>query len=336
MNKEQGFLLFLLFVSLAASIYIILPMLQYILGAIIIAYILFPINQYLQSYLDQRLSPIATLGIAGVVLFLPLWFIIQRLYADIRKLSRGETTFQTSRIEQSVLELTGRDINLGTSITELGNDLVGVLFGNTSAIVSTSLSVSIGGVLLLFLIYYLLKDGQALLAWIIETVPLSKPVCGRLFERIDQTTRGVILGHLFVAVVQGLIGGIGLFLAGVPNIIFWTFTMVILALMPIIGAFLVWAPAAVYLFIIGETVSAIFLVVYGIVVVSMVDNYLRPLIVDRTAHLNPAIVLVGVFGGTYAIGMTGVFIGPIILAVFIATVGAFADEYETLGVVTTD
>jgi predicted PurR-regulated permease PerM len=111
--------------------------------------------------------------------------------------------------------------------------------------------------------------------------------------------------------------------------VFLTFVMVVLALLPLIGASLVWAPAAGYLFVIGDTGLGIALFLYGLVVVSLVDNYARPIVIDREAELNPAVILVGVFGGTYAIGLTGLFIGPIVLAVFVTTIEAFDDEYST-------
>ena len=91
--------------------------------------------------------------------------------------------------------------------------------------------MTVGLLLALFLVYYLLRDGRAFVAWLIEVAPISNVVCDRLFRRIDRTTWGVIVGHLLVAVAQGLVGGVGLGLAGVPNAVFWTFVMVVLAVL---------------------------------------------------------------------------------------------------------
>lgn len=133
---------------------------------------------------------------------------------------------------------------------------------------------------------------------------------------------------LFVAALQGLIGGIGLLVAGIPNPVFRAFLILLFALLPLIGAFFVWAPAATYLLLIDNTVTGIFLGVYGVLVVNTIDNYARPLVIDREAHLNPAVVLVGVFGGVFAIGVTGLFIGPLVIAVLVATLASFDEAFD--------
>jgi predicted PurR-regulated permease PerM len=301
------------------------------LGGIILAYVLFPVNERFTPYFGRRFTPFVTITIAGIGVFVPLWYILRVLFRDLVALSQGETSLQTGEIETTVYEVTGQEIDLTALITTLGSDLTEILFGDVTTVVSIGLSVSIGAVLTLFLVYYLLRDGADFVEWLMQVAPMSSTVCSRLFNRIDRTTQGVIVGHLFVAFLQGAIGGIGLFIAGIPNVVFWTFTMIVLALLPLIGAFLVWAPAALYLFSIGEVGWGIFLAVYGIVIIGMLDNYARPLVIDRSAHLNPAVVLIGVFGGVYAIGMTGVFIGPIVLAVLAATITAFDEEYDALG-----
>ncbi|MEM4781276.1 MAG: AI-2E family transporter, partial [Halalkalicoccus sp.] len=130
--------------------------------------------------------------------------------------------------------------------------------------------------------------------------------------------------------IEGAIAGLGLFATGIPNAAFWTFVMIVLALLPLIGAFMVWAPAAGYLFVIGEAGSATLLFAYGIVVVSMIDNYARPILIDREAQLNPGVILVGVFGGVYALGFVGLFVGPIALGVLAAALVTFAEEYDRL------
>jgi predicted PurR-regulated permease PerM len=156
-------------------------------------------------------------------------------------------------------------------------------------------------------------------------------VTDELFEKVDATTWGVVIAEIFVAVAQAILGGIALWLVGIPNRVFWTFVMIVLALLPMIGAFFVWAPAATYLVAIDQEGSGLFLFVYGLLVISLVDNYARPIVIDRDAHLNPSVVIIGVFGGIYAIGITGLFIGPIVLAVLAATITAFDEEYDTLG-----
>ncbi|MEF8813036.1 MAG: AI-2E family transporter [Halovenus sp.] len=330
MNKEQGFLVVLLALSLGASALLLMPFLQYVLGAVIVAYMLYPVNERLVTRLGSQLAPAALISAAVVAVFVPLAYISWVLVTELRSLSQGETGIETEAIETTIAETTGQEVEVAELSRTAGSELLGILFGDVTAAASVGVRFSFGIALLLFLLYYLLRDGDRFVAWLIDVAPMRNAVCSRLFDRIDKTTHGVIVSHLLVAVVQGVVGGVGLFLAGIPKPVFFTFTMIMFALLPLVGAFVVWGPAAAYLFAIGQTEWGIFLFVYGIFVVSLIDNYLRPIVIDREAHLNPGVILIGVFGGIYAIGVTGLFIGPIIFAVAATTVTAFNEEYDAL------
>jgi predicted PurR-regulated permease PerM len=333
MDIDQRFLFALVVVSGIVSLLIVRPFLQFVVGSVLVAYVLYPLNRRLEPYLGARVAPLAVMAGAVVVVFAPVAYITVVLFRDLRELSRGESGLETGEIEETIAEETGREIDVTSSASTIGEELTNILFGDIAALVSFGLRLSIGFALMLFVVYYLVRDGDRLVGWVIDVAPMADSVCSRLFRQIDATTRGVVVGHLFVAVLQGVVGGVGLLLAGIPNVVFWTFVMTVLALLPLIGASLVWAPAAGYLFVVGNTQPAIALFLYGLVVVSLVDNYARPIVIDREAEINPAVILVGVFGGTYAIGMTGLFVGPIVLAVFVTTVEAFDDEYGDTPVV---
>ncbi len=107
--------------------------------------------------------------------------------------------------------------------------------------------------------------------------------------------------------------------------------MIILALIPLIGAFLVWGPAVAYLFVSGEPILAIALLVYSAVVVGVSDDYLRPIVVDRYAELSPGIIILGVLGGIYAFGVMGLFFGPVLLGALVTTLEVYDEHYERLG-----
>jgi len=329
-NREQGFLLAVLVVSAAVSLLIVLPLLQYVLAAVVTAYVLVPFHERVRPRLGRRVAPLAVIAAATVVAVLPLGYVVLVLIRDLSALARGQTSVDTATLEANIREATGQEVDIAESVSTLGDGLRSALFGNATEVVTLGSRVTVGLLLVAFLVYYLLRDGDRFVAWLIDVAPMSNAVCTTLFERIDRTAWGVIVGHLFVALLQGIVGGLGLLVAGVPNAAFWTFVMILLALLPLIGAFLVWAPAAAYLVAVGRPSWGLFLFVYGLVVVSLIDNYARPIVIDRGAHLNPAVVLVGVFGGVYAIGMIGLFIGPVVLAVLAATIEVFDEEYDAL------
>jgi len=152
-------------------------------------------------------------------------------------LSEGNSGLESEAIETTVYELSGQRVDLTDSANTIGTELLDILFANPAGFVSFGLKLSVGGRLTPFVGYYLIRDGGRFVEWIIEVAPMKNSVCRRQFVRIDETTWGVVVGHLLVGGLQGLVGGVGLFLAGVPNVVFWTFTMIVLALLPLIGAF---------------------------------------------------------------------------------------------------
>ncbi|WP_255766694.1 AI-2E family transporter [Haladaptatus halobius] len=201
----------------------------------------------------------------------------------------------------------------------------------TSRFVRSGLHAVLGLLLLLFLLYYLLKDGDEFVRWAKRVTPLARPVQDELYVEAEDATWAVLKGHVFVAIVQGFVSGIGLFVAGVPNAVFWTVVMMFLAMVPIIGVAPVLGGATVYLLTLSRPLAAVLLVVYGMTVVAATDDYLRALVIDRASSLHSATVLVGVFGAAYLFGAIGLFVGPIILALSKATVEVFADYYDLAG-----
>lgn len=330
MNKEQAFLLVIIFLSALTSLWILLPFLEYVLAAVIFGYVLYPLHRRLEPYLGERLSPIVLLVGSLVAVILPMAYISLVLYRDIQSIASGESGLDTDAIEAQLDPFIDGDVDLTVLSEELGQELFEVLFGSVGQLLSFGARASLGVLLVVFLVYYVLKDGPRFAEWAVGVAPMDDTVAYRLVHKIDRTTWGVVVGHIFVAMLQGIIGGIGLFLAGIPNVVFWTFLMIVLALLPLIGAFMIWAPAAGYLWIIGDVGPAIFLALYGVLVVSLVDNYARPIVIDQSAHLNPGIILVGVFGGVYAIGFVGLFVGPIVFGILTATLKAFRRDFDAL------
>ncbi len=328
MNRGQAFLIALLCVVALLSFLILLPFVEYVFAAVLLAYLLYPLHQRLEPRVGPIVSPILLIVASLVVVIVPLLYVISVLVSDLRALAGGDIGLEASTIETRMFEATGVEIDVTELLSLAGEELVEVLFGGVTGVFTAALQVSLGLALALFLLFYLLRDGAEFVAWLEALSPLPDRVTERLFTKIDHTTWGVVIGHLSVSVLQAVIAGVGLYLVGIPNVVFWTFVMALLALLPLIGAFLVWGPAAVYLVVIGDVTAGVLLAVYGVAVVSMVDNYARPLVIDQQARLNPGVILIGVFGGIYSIGFTGLFIGPIALGVLVATLETFREDYD--------
>ena len=332
MNRGQAFLLVVIGLVSAVTILIVVPFLEYVIASLILAYVLYPIHRRLERRIGGTASAIGLISGTIVTVIVPLAYIVSVFVSDLQAIAAGETELETAAIERSLSELLDEEveIELAELLAMAGNQLIRVLFDSYTGIFTFALQAALGTALMLFLVYYLLQDGPGFVEWVKETIPLPPHVTGDLFGKIDATTWGVVIGHISVAVLQALIAGVGLWAVGIPNVVFWTFVMTVLALLPLIGAFLVWGPAAAYLVVIDEVTAGILLAVYGIAIVSMVDNYARPILIDQQAKLNPSVILVGVFGGVYSIGFTGLFVGPIAIGVLAATLETFRKEYDRI------
>lgn len=331
MNKQQGFLLFVLLVAGFASLWIILPILQFILMSIILAYVLYPANRYLEPYLGQRLTPAVVIIGAVVLILLPLGYIGYVIYRDLSSIAAAGPELDVEAVETWIEDYTGQSISLAGVFEDFGMGLLEVLFGDIAGILSTLAFLGIGLALLVFVLYYILRDGGEAIDWLVDVMPVEERVGRRLTHQIDKTTYGVIVGHLLVAIIEGILGGIAFWIVGIPNVFFWAFVMVLASLLPILGPFLIWGPAVGYLVLIDALPGAVFLLLWGLIVIGLVDNWVRPILVDREAHLNPALILIGVFGGIYAIGASGLFVGPIILGVLVAALRVFDEEWDSVG-----
>jgi predicted PurR-regulated permease PerM len=333
MNLQKIFLLGLTGLLGLIAWLMIKPLLAFVITAIMLAFLLYPLQIRLENYIGESITASLLIVFAVLVAIVPISMASAAVVQDAGDLANdlNQTNLvNTTEIEHQVKRFTGRSIDIEASVDSTVNEFTAVTFGSVSQIVDVVSKLAIGITLMLFLVYYLLKDGDVLVAWLRDATPLDNQIQDSLYERIDKTTWAVIKGHVLVAVVQGLVAGLGLAVTGIPNYVFWTFVMVLLGFIPVIGTIVIWLPAALYLFAIGNVNQAIFLLIYGFLIVGTTDNVLRPLVVDRGANLHPAVIIVGVIGGVYLFGAIGLFIGPILLGILKSVIVVLESNYEEL------
>jgi len=333
MDRQRGFLLLFIAVLLALSVLFVLPFLDYFLLAVILAYVLWPLQQRLERRVGSRVAAASIVVATALTIVVPSLIVVRTTFFEGRRLVEqvraGEVTLAT--VETSIEELSGLRVDL-SGLLQRALDDVGIgAFGDVVSLVGTLAHVMIGVGLTLFLLYYFLKDGNRFVAWLRDVLPISDDGADDLFTAIDDITWAVLAGHVFVAIVQGVLAGLGLWVTGVPNTAFWTVVMIVLALLPIIGSFMIWGPAVAWLFVTGAPASAVALLLYGTVIVGISDDYLRPIVVDRYAAVNPAVIIIGVLGGIYVIGFMGIFVGPIVIGSLRAAMTVYDREVVEAG-----
>ncbi|ELY56174.1 hypothetical protein C491_14542 [Natronococcus amylolyticus DSM 10524] len=345
MDLRVVFMLFLVALLGGISALLLLPLLQYIVAAALLAFVLFPIHDRLAARtVDIRgrtltISPRISAGVVtlfGVVAtVLPLLLVsivvlrtVLSFLEEFDDLAIAETVQETvhglgiddatvDEIEQFLsAEVEGF---LEQGIEFVLQELVGLL--------DTSFRVGLGILVLVFLLYYFLVDGRRLVGWMGSVAPIEDETRTELVAEIEGVTWAVLISHVLVALAEGVLGGIGLYLLGVPNVAFWSVVMVVVSFLPAIGIWLVWLPIVGYLLSVGDPVGALLLLAYGVTVLSIVDNYLRAFLVDIGSGVHPGTVLVGVIGGLYLFGFLGLILGPVLLATLKAVLEVFSETY---------
>ncbi len=317
---------------------LVAPLLQYVLAAALLAFILNPLHQRFVAttpYLGPRLSGAVLTLVALVAAIVPILVLTVVLFDTALSLSQGFTRADISALLNTLRRLaidlgidpgyvTAIEAQLTAEVTQALSSATQILFARLVTLLGTTVQTSFGVMITLFLLYYFLVDGEAFLDWLRSISPIESTTLDELFAEISTVTWAVVGSHLLVAIVEAIAGGIGFWIVGVPNPIFWMVVMFVLSVLPLVGVALVWAPALVWVLAAGRLGAALFLLVYGLIMLVLLDSYLRALFVDHSTGLHPAVVLVGVLGGIYLLGVIGLFLGPVLLAVLKASIVVFA------------
>jgi len=179
---------------------------------------------------------------------------------------------------------------------------------------------------MVYVLYFFLRDGEVLLDTLVHALPLGDDRERELFAKFAEVSRATVKGTLVIGLVQGTLGGMIFGLLGVQGAVFWGSVMVIMSLLPVVGASLVWLPAALIMAANGDYTKAGILIVFGVVVIGLVDNLLRPILVGRDTRMPDYLVLLSTLGGLTVFGASGFVIGPVIAALFLTVWVMFANE----------
>ena len=189
-----------------------------------------------------------------------------------------------------------------------------------------SLFVSIG--IMLYLLFFFFRDGEKLQQTLIHYLPIGDAYEKRLFARFSDTSRAVVKGTLAIAALQGFLGGLTFWIVGISNPVLWGVAMAILSIVPALGPAIVWVPASVILLATGSIWEGVTIIIVGVLLVGLVDEFLRPILVGRGSKMPDAVTLLATVGGLSAFGISGFVVGPIIAAFFLSLWVMFGERYH--------
>jgi predicted PurR-regulated permease PerM len=220
-----------------------------------------------------------------------------------------------------------------TDMAELQKRLSSVLTGGLQLIAQQAVSIgqrafnfALALGVMLYLTFFLLRDGRQLSRRIGEIVPLRPEQRRALFEKFTTVIRATVKGSVVVAIVQGILGGLIFAILDIRGALLWGVVMGLLSLIPAVGTGLVWAPVAIYLLVTGSIWQGLVLLGVGVFVISMVDNVLRPILVGQDTQMPDYVVLISTLGGLSVLGINGLIVGPVIAAMFISAWEIFAQS----------
>lgn len=188
----------------------------------------------------------------------------------------------------------------------------------------------VGLFVMLYLMFFLLRDGAALYRTIQAAVPLRSDIKRNLSGKFATVIRATVRGNIVIAALQGFLGGIILAMLGIHGAVLWGTLMAFLSLLPAVGAALVWLPVAIYFLVTGAIVKGVILIAFGVLVIGLVDNILRPILVGKDTKIPDYVVLISTLGGMALFGLNGFVIGPVVAAMFIAIWDIFSNARQGL------
>ncbi|HEU4698441.1 MAG TPA: AI-2E family transporter [Gemmatimonadales bacterium] len=332
-RREARVLAALVVAVTLAFAWILRPYFGVILWGTVLAIVFAPLERRLRRAMPRRpaLAALLTLLIIVLLVLLPLVLVAASLVQEgmglYQRIQSGE--LDLARWLQGVFDaLPGWATRL---LERAGLGDLAAVQARLSALLSRSaqwlatqalgfgqntLSFGVNTIIMLYLLFFLLRDGDALAERIRAAVPLTPTQRRRLVEGFVVVTRATVKGSLVVALVQGALGGLMFWFLDIHAPVLWGVVMALMSLLPAIGAPVVWLPVAVYLYATGSTWQAVLLAVYGALVIGSADNILRPLLVGRDTRIPDYVVLLSTLGGIAVLGLNGFVVGPVIAAMF--------------------
>lgn len=356
-DKDKDFIKYFLLFSAVILIYlsfvVVQPFINALLAGIVISYVALPGFNWLNKRLKSpNLSSLIISLFILLLILTPLILVLDNVVPEARysyirakqkilsgeliqvdcfrkatalcKISDGIKSFVTNPgVKPQLQEILGR-------ITTYAIE-------KTSELILSLPRLLINILVTFFIIFYLLKEGEDLTEKVKHLLPLKKKHQEHIFNKLKDTTYAVLYGSLIVAIVQGALGAFGFYVFGIHSPITWGIVMTITALIPLVGTAVIWLPAA--LLLIGEGITlnsnlvvwqGIGLLVYSVAIVSTIDNILKPRIIGEKSGVHPVLIMIGALGGIAIFGMIGFIIGPLILAIFSASIDIYEKEREEL------
>lgn len=342
-----------LFLLIPASIILFLawkifqPFLVPVALAVVLSTIFYPLHQRILQLLKNRENLAATMTcfliiLAGVIPFLLLLVLlaqeVTQTYESVQyKITSGE--YQRIFSEelnpwlQATLEKINQYVNLKefdilSGMSSLLRQASLFLIQHSTAIVGGFMGVMTDLLLMLFTMFFLFRDGSIILRSIDSLLPLSRRQEILVARKFREITNATVIGSFLTALAQGLAGGIVFFFLGIGNLVFWSVAFALFSLVPVVGTSLIWVPWTAYFFLSGSWIKGLVLLAAAMLFIGMIDNILRPILIEGRAKMHTLLVFFSIMGGIAYAGIVGMIFGPILISLFLTMLELYKIEFR--------
>jgi predicted PurR-regulated permease PerM len=323
LSRERVAVLALLGVTLVVfylCYLLVQPFMPALAWALALAVVAYPVHRLICRALPRAtLAAAVSVVVVMLVVIGPVFFVTQQL---VREASGAvQTAREASGRWRAAIERHPRLapvlgwIEEQADLPSVAKQAAGAMGSRSGAILTGSIWVAVQLLVTLFVLFYFFRDRRDAEALARSLVPLSEGETSDVFTRIKDTIRATVFGSLVVAAVQGLLGGLMFAFLGIPGALLWGVVMAVLATVPVMGTFVVWAPAAVFLILEGSVMKGLILIGWGLTAIGLIDNLLYPVLVGTRLRLHPLPVFFSIVGGLAVFGAAGIILGPVTLAV---------------------
>lgn len=345
---EPGHWVLVIFLLLAlyASYLLIAPFIGPVVLAFVLSLLCFPVHQKIVRKLPDKpnLASTITCSLLVVVILVPatvvLMAIVQQSVTFAKQSyqwveeGKAEALLQQPFIKNAIERLNDflpvgdfsiRDII--DRLTEFASGFSRELLDLSTKVVGDVTGIIVSFFLMLFVLFFLLRDHKKIIESLFWILPLARSQEEKLLTEANTVARSAVLGTFLTALAQGAAGGIGMAIVGMPGL-FWGTMMVFASLIPLVGAALIWVPASLYLLLTGDWPWALFLALWGAILVGSIDNFLRPILMQGTSGMSTLVLFLSLIGGLQLFGVIGLIYGPIIFALTHVLIKIYTIEFK--------
>ena len=316
------------------------PFLSVVAWAIVLVIVFYPVHKQLGNRIKSRsLRALLSCLLVVLIIVLPLVVLTVAVGEELAKVVPNLPS-QVSDLAQRQTPLIGRVSGwlhdrgvdtvrlqefLAQQIRNSGQRLLGASFNLAGNIVTSIVKAFF----VLFTMYYLFRDSDKIVAKLPEALPLRREQSEAMIMRTQQVVSASVYGVVTIALIQGILGGLAFWILGIPSPVLWAVLMAFVCMIPVAGSFLVWLPLSIYLMMRGYWTRAVILIVWGALVISTIDNFLRPKLVGSQTRLHELLIFFSVLGGISVFGLLGIVLGPVVLAITLGLLQTFQIKQDS-------